>query len=226
MPATRLERVLGPGGKRATLVSSHKAWIVPRIWPESTVAILGGGPSLPSAEDLKKIPLSWKTIAVNMAFRSAPFSDVLFYGDPHFPSITRATDGPTIDDFAGLVVTRVAPGDGSAMFVAWESGIDGISKDPTRLRWNRSSGACAIGLARHFGAKRIVLFGFDMRIVDGRKNFHSWYGRDLKNPFEQMLEPFGAIERDLHEEQIECINATPGSAIRSLPIVDPVSLFV
>ena len=99
----------------------------------------------------------------------------------------------------------------------------GIQRSPDRLAWNLNSGACAINLAVHFGVRRIILLGFDMHSVDGQPNWHKEHGPRNKNfePWPRYLQVFPAIAADLKALGIECINATPGSAIREFPIIDP-----
>ena len=96
----------------------------------------------------------------------------------------------------------------------------GIDPDPRRLRWNTNSGACAINLAVHFGVRRIVLLGFDMQKVDGRKNWHQDYpkekvkkGEEEYVPYPRMMEAFKVIAEDLRRMGIECLNATKNSAM-------------
>jgi len=88
--------------------------------------------------------------------------------------------------------------------------------------WNISGGACAIGLAYHFGVKRIVLLGFDMRKVDGKANWHDDYvvPKPFRfNPYSRFLSVFPGIAKDLKRLNVECVNATPGSALTVFPIV-------
>ena len=100
----------------------------------------------------------------------------------------------------------------------------GITLDPGVIGWNLSSGAAAINLAVHFGAKSIVLMGFDMRKIDGNCNWHKDHETSTKanhNPYARFLSPFSNIAHDLRELKIECVNATPNSALTVFPILDP-----
>jgi hypothetical protein len=87
------------------------------------------------------------------------------------------------------------------------------------ISWNRSSGAAAISLAHRLGARRIVLLGFDMRMVGGEKNWHNDHIEKKHNPFHRHMRSFPAIARDAAALGLEIINATPGSAIKQFPIV-------
>jgi len=68
--------------------------------------------------------------------------------------------------------------------------------------------------------KRIVLLGFDMRKVDGKTNWHDDYGVPKKfqfNPYSRFLKPFDGIAKDLNRQNVECVNATPDSALDVFP---------
>ena len=111
----------------------------------------------------------------------------------------------------------------------------GISTNPGEVRWNLNTGAAAINLSVHFGVRRIVLLGFDMRPteieIEGEKvlmnNWHQDYPhsvakagrkqRDIHNPYPNMLERFAVIAQDLKRLGVECLNATEGSAIEAFP---------
>ena len=199
-------------------------WTVPRIWPDGECFILGGGPSLRLIDPARLH--SRRVIAVNQAYKLGQW-DVMFYGDRHWLN----QYGAGLLDWAGLKVTTHLDHDGrrGIRVVERVNTPFGITPNPAKLRWNQSSGACAINLAVHFGVRRIVLLGFDMRRVeiDGKEmaNYHEDYPHDQpgmikKNPYGRFLRPFPKIAADLEGLGIECVNATPGSAIRVFEIVN------
>jgi hypothetical protein len=91
----------------------------------------------------------------------------------------------------------------------------GIETDPLKVCWNKTSGASAINLAYHLGAKKIVLLGFDMQIVDGNENWHKdhVFQGDKPNPYPLFLEPFKGISEDLKKLNVEIVNTCMDSAI-------------
>lgn len=192
-------------------------WTVPAIWPGGTCYILGGGPSL------ARVPMErlhdLRVIAVNNAYQLGDWIDVMFYGDCRWFN----WHGKALLNFSGLKVTaceshRDRPG---IRAVKRQNSPHGITTRKDRLSWNLNSGACAINLAVHFGVKKIVLFGFDMRLVDDKSNWHEAHkDSPSKNPYQRFLKPFPNIARDLERLGVECINATPGSAIDVFPIVE------
>ncbi len=200
-------------------------WTAPRIWPDGECFILGGGPSI---NDIDLSLLEGKrVIAVNNAYKLGNW-DVMFYGDcrwyqRHKEALTK---------FTGLKVhsCNANEGCGDVKKIRKIGGNTyGINRRTDRLQWNASSGACAINLAVHFGVKRIILLGFDMQKVDGETNFHRDHAhhrgseKDYRkfNPYPRHLVPFESIARDLKAYGVECLNATPNSALKAFPIVSP-----
>jgi hypothetical protein len=101
------------------------------------------------------------------------------------------------------------------------------------VSWNSSSGGSAVNFAYHLGVRNIVLIGFDMKPVNGRKNWHddhdptssgvlgcyssaSEYMEDL---FGRFASAFASIASDATELGIGIINCTPGSSLKSFPVM-------
>lgn len=205
-------------------------WIVPRLWPDGECFILGGGPSL------EKIDMSRmagrRVIAVNNAYQLGDWP-VMLYGDCAWWKTMRNSEGlghkAMLAKWGGLKVHPCKNGcvPAGVHILNRRNRPFGIQRSPDRVAWNLSSGACAINLAVHFGVARIVLLGFDMRRIGDEHNWHREHGqRPAKfDPYPRHLEPFAAIARDLKAMAVECINATPGSAIECFPIRDPEDIF-
>lgn len=211
-------------------------WRVPEIWPNGEVYILGGGPSLNNI-DVSRLR-GRHVIAVNNAYKLGDWIDVCYFGDWGWYKMHR----DALLKFPGLKVTtrrecEHAPG---IHLVRKRNSPNGISKNPLIICWNQSSGGCAINLATLLGARRIILFGFDMRAIDNEASgesinvVHNWHfdhkdsldkkADRKKNTYQGFLKPFDVIARDLMRRNIECINATPGSALTHFPIVEPESV--
>ena len=204
-------------------------WTVQKLWPNSTVFIIGGG------ESLNKTGLQWnedtkdvikksisddlacihnqRVIGVNNAFELGDWVDICFYGD------TRWLDWneDKIVHFAGLVVCCHPQNK-----IAWLKTVDrengfGIHKDPKIIKWNKSSGAAAINLAVHLGAKNIVLIGFDMFAkADGADNWHNAHvipNQIATTPYERMLQAFAEIKLDADSLRVRIINTSLESKI-------------
>ena len=223
-------------------------WNIPRIWEGGDVFIIGGGPSVPFQfgvpEDVyqdvavgKRLPSAYSkfmkslhgkhVVGVNNAYLIGLWIDVAFFGDHSWYLVHRMR----LAKFPNLKVTCNPRFDGKTSrndrvkFVARDREKRfGISPDPSKVAWNNNSGAAAINLAVHLGAKRIVLLGFDMK---GNGAYTHWHGSHHRNekdatrikspPFRRHLKGFPTIARDAKKMGVEILNASPDSAIDVFP---------
>ena len=190
-------------------------WRVPDIWKGGECFILGGGPSL-DKETVARLK-GRRVIAVNSSFMLADWIDVMYFGDCAWLKSYGYPNG--ILEWAGLKVTTCeahAKRDWIRV-VKRKNGPHGLSTNPNYLWWNLSSGACAINLAFLFGVKRIVLLGYDMQKVDGANNWHGVYRKAGQkaghDPYAKFLKRFPAINDTLKVHGVECLNATPNTAL-------------
>ncbi len=190
-------------------------WSAPRLWPGATVVCLGGGPSLTQAQ-VDFIRGRGRVIAVNDAYRLAPWAEVLYACDWRW---WRKAGG--VPDFAGLKVTLSnSRGHLDAypdIEILENTGTEGLERDPTGLRTGRNGGYQAINLAVHLGAARILLLGYDMK-PDACGRTH-WFGDHADWPtragvFETVMLPhFAGLARELEILGVAVVNCTPGSAL-------------
>jgi len=188
-----------------------------KIWPESDVYILGGGPTL-LQNDLSLIH-NEKVIGVNNAGLLGSWVDVLWFGDMKWWQWHRHS----LKDYHGFLLCCNPKMKKWPRIKTLSRGKpQGIDERSDFISWNRSSGASAINLAYHFGAKNIVLLGFDMKMatVNGveKKNFHDDHKEKHHNPFARHLKCFPIIARDAERLGVRIINATLGSVIKDFPI--------
>lgn len=84
-----------------------------------------------------------------------------------------------------------------------------------------NSGYQAVGLAVHFGARRVILLGYDMRNDGKRTHWHGDHAR-LGNPiaekFAGWCAGFEALKRDVGA-RCEIVNASRETALRTFPRV-------
>ena len=100
----------------------------------------------------------------------------------------------------------------------------GISKDRDCICWNRNSGGGAINLAVHFGVKRILLLGYDMKSQKngqprwhvGQRNYSVATG---DRTYERFLRMYPFIARHAKERGVEILNVTDDSALDVFPKV-------
>lgn len=90
-------------------------------------------------------------------------------------------------------------------------------------RGGGNSGFQALNLAVQFGAKRIILVGFDMRLDLG-VHWHGPHGKGLNNPrdilFASWRDALNGAAASLAGLGVEILNASPVSALTAYPIVD------
>jgi len=217
-------------------------WQIPRMWDEGDVWIIGGGPSIPREFDIPdtiiKAVVSRRAspniytpylaaiydkhvIGINVAYLLGDWIDLVFFGDKgfflaHQEGLSkfnglRVSCHPTANDIDWV---KFLPRDKEHRF--------GISSNSRMVSWNGNSGAAAISIAAHAGARRIILLGFDMKLNETKdQHWHDVYGRGkardekkiMKMPFHRHLRAFPEIAKDAKRMGIEILNASPDSKI-------------
>lgn len=195
---------------------------IPRLWAESTVFIIGGGPSL-LQQDLSLIH-SHRVIGVNQAFRLGNWIDVCWYGDKQWYSQNLKD----IKNFGGLVLTCSAEARKEkrwkrVKYVGRSKRVGIEYKKRTHVAWNGNSGASAVNVAYWLGAKRVVLLGFDMKVpnsIDEPDHWHDLYEKNIDkktgkyhDPYPRFMKGWPQIKKDAETIGLEIINATPDSAL-------------
>ena len=207
----------GSGG--ATPPKAHGAF---SRWREgSTCVILAGGPSL-TEEDVHHVQAAHtedrcKVIAVNDAWQLAPWADLLYACDSRWwdakrppPDVAAPRLRVSQDEVAcarhGLVyVPSVAS--------------PGLCRTPWTVHQGGNSGYQAINLAFHFGARRILLLGFDMQRTDGKSHWFGDHppGLQVPSPFQDFIRRFGPLAQDLSDEGVTVINCSAQTALTCFP---------
>lgn len=196
--------------------------IAPR-WRGEIVIVAASGPSL--TQEVADACRGRRAIAVNDAWRLMPWADILYSCDaawwrvhngcPDFhgekwSSHSAETNNKDNDDLLARAGVRL---------VAGQAG-DTFSTDPRVIHYGNNSGFQAINLAILLGARRIVLVGFDMRVVDGKRHFFGNHPEPLSNRIEYsyFVPTFANAARHL-PAGVTILNATPGSALKCFPAV-------
>jgi len=180
--------------------------LIPSAWQGETAFLLGGGASLTA--EIAATVRGRKTIVMNSTARLAPWADVLLFVDwPWFRE-----NRPIVDYWAGNVVTisrraaRVLP-----------DKVQLLAPPITRTD-KLSAGHHAVDIALWLGVSRIVLLGYDCRLVDGRSHNHQDYSNRHEVLYTDWLlpawEPYPARAA---QRGAVVVNATPGSAIEVFP---------
>jgi hypothetical protein len=225
-------------------------WLIPKIWDGADVWILGGGPSVAPLFGIpdqliydvrtNQKPMSAyspymkaihdkQVIGINVAYQLGEWISIIFCGDKNF--VLR--NEKALKDYHGIKVSchsvvskmndwKFTPKDNRKPY--------GISPNPYKVSWNLNSGAAAISLAVHLGAKRVILLGFDMNLKDGHQHFHNAYKRGVLRsdddkrkrglPFDRHLKGFPAIKADADRLGVEILNTSLQSSIECFRKVD------
>ncbi len=185
-----------------------------RDWDGMSVAIIASGESL-TVEQCELVR-QWRALgddrrvmAVNTSYRRAPFADIVYacdrrWWDVHYAEVSR-TFRPeqlwTQQEGGAPMVNAIRSIRGA-----------GLSKIRGIVHQGANSGYQAIGLAVMWGAKRIILLGFDCQGTH-------WHGEhpspiSARMPFDMWLQNFRALAPDLLAAGVGVVNCSPKSAIQ------------
>lgn len=185
---------------------------VPRLWPNSTIAILASGPSV-TADDVNACRGRARVIAIKNSIELAPWADVLYACDKKWWLAHPETVAVQVPKY-GLEIVRGRPD----VTVLQQGTKSGLETDPSRLATGQNSGYQAINLAVHLGASKIVLLGYDMQPDGDRHRWHGWhpYGKTIP-PYAHFLPHFKSLIEPLRALGVAVINATRVSALDAFP---------
>lgn len=194
-------------------------------WPDSTVYILGGGPSLNKVNfDLIK---DKHVLGVNQAYQLGDWVDVCYSGDRRW----YYWNVPQVSKYKGIMYTSYPaflPRKNCPTINLGRISSYGISdKSRHSIAWNGNSGASAINVAYWLGARRVVLLGFDMQRIGDEFNWHDKYPaikRSKKDnryptPYRRFLKCWRQVAIDAKRLGVEILNATPDSSLKLFPSV-------
>jgi hypothetical protein len=109
--------------------------------------------------------------------------------------------------------------------LAWILGVQGagLSQDPTHIHAGKNSGHQAVGLSYLFGARRLLLLGFDFMLGPrGEKHHHGNHPPGLPGGPRKMdawVQDMAAVAKDLDRAGVKVWNASRRTAIKSFPRV-------
>lgn len=202
-------------------------------WAAKPCIVAASGPSLTEdvAEQCRAAHAAGthNVVVVNDAYRLLPFADLLYACDAAWWNLHKGTN------FAGEKWSsqhqRLERGQpvNEKKDLAKKYGlqlihgrhVDGFSFEPGIIHYGSNSGFQALNLVLLFGATEIVMVGYDMRTVGGKRHFFGNHPRTLNNSsnYEQWAPNFAKAATTL-PPHIKIINATPGSAIKCFPFMD------
>lgn len=182
-------------------------------WTGRLVLIMGAGPSA-AREALDALPSHLVQFPVNASFRLSAR-----------PSALHACDAAFWREYPAALLT-LCPKFGHDQ-QELPAGVTGIrirqdldfSDEPLTVG-GTNSGQHAINLAYHFGARRIILIGFDMSET-GPVHWHGEHPAGMNNPrkhnFEAWRASLGKMAATLRDHGVEVINASRTTALDAFP---------
>ena len=92
----------------------------------------------------------------------------------------------------------------------------GLSSTPGFIHFNSNSGAQAVNLAVLWGARRLILVGYDMGPVNGKEHFFGLHPKTLKrdSPYASMIRNFDQIASDLSRMGVTTVNCSAESHLK------------
>jgi len=198
----------------------RSVWRIPKEWVGQTAAVFGGGPSLTQADVDYVIRRGWRRVACNNAYLLDPNAEVLCWSDQRWYN-WNAKDIHRHKGPYKICWRPMRPTKGlTFMQLRHHNQPPGLSSDSSMIIAG-NTGQGAINIAYLFGAKRIVLLGFDMRMVSGQHNWHNLHkGATSQNRYNGIFGP--AITKAavvLRQKGIEVLNTTKDSALKCFPYV-------
>lgn len=188
-------------------------------WRGQTAVVLASGPSLTQEQILAVENADVMSIATNSTAYSMAIPDVIYGGDFLWWKVNHSkvnigrASSPALWTQDRTAAERYQ--------LNWVKGVnrDGLGHD--HIHNNGNSGMQAINLAFLFGARRILLLGFDMKLgPNGERHHHPDHPAPLiqNQTFEEWLHKGKKFADDLKAAGCEVINCTPGSAWKDFPM--------
>ena len=188
---------------------------VPTLSAGGTAVCVATGPSL-TAADVAYCRGRALTVVVNDAWLLAPWADALIASDAAWWKFHKGAPG-----FHGLKFSlEPAAASVPGVTVLRNTGDKGIETDPTGLRTGRNTGAAAINLAVHLGARRILLLGYDMQARDeAHSHFFGGHPQGLRgnSPYALFRTMIGTMVEPLTAAGVTVINCTRETALECFP---------
>lgn len=177
--------------------------------------ILASGPSL-TQEQIDIAQDGAEVIAVNSTWQKAPWSEVVYAGDFMWwkQNVAHVLNSPAGRCAARWTCDRSAA---ERWGLNWVKGVNrlGLGRDKV-IHTNGNSGFQAINLAYCFGARRILLLGFDMCLGEnGERHHHADHPAPMvqAQTFSDWIHKSEQFAKELDAAGCEVVNCSPRTAL-------------
>lgn len=176
------------------------------------IVCIGGGESLMRA-DVEHCRGRARVLGINNAYQIEPFADWLYGCDYGWWKFHIAA---VREQFTGECWTQdvEAAREFGLEFVECDPYGVGLCGDAGKINGGRNGGFQAINLAFHFGARKIVLLGYDM----GGRHWHPDHPKEISGPahsadYAHYAETFPALARDLAAIGVDVVNCSRSTTL-------------
>ncbi len=192
----------------------NKFWQAPRVWTGETVVIAACGPSL-TQEQIDYVRGKARVIAVNDAYRFAPWADVLYSADykwwkHHFAKL---------DGVSSIFVTAQhdpQPVSPRVNLIGYDCDGQKSSFENRGFVRGSNSGAEAMHLGYLMGPpERILLLGCDCTSQGSKTHFFGKHppGLEVGSDYNAFRHSFEVIGREIMKRGVPVINCSPVSTL-------------
>lgn len=175
-----------------------------------------------------RIASKWRVMAVQDAYKAMPWADAMYGSCPSWWRLHKDCAGFNGKKWASHEIGPAHLNDNSEAADKWNVSLvagqdgSGFSFEQDHIHYGSNSGFQAINLALLLGCKRIVLVGFDMRLVSGRSHFFGDHPQPLHQNkdehYRAYIKHYDRAAKKLPSD-VSIINATPGSALQCFPMM-------
>lgn len=216
---------------------NYKQVVLPRFqYTGYTVVCIAGGTSVTQKQVDYCKNKGWKAIAINDAYRLAPWADILYACDNKWWRWN-----PEALSFKGRKITHeqkkrwdkilrnknvedlpnpsleIMISDGKSVFEE-----EPLGHSQTRIKHGSNSGFQALCIALLMGASRVILLGYDMKPKDGVSHWFGEHpeGKQCDTRYTDWLGEFPALKKFADMRGQEIINCSPYTDLKCFQMED------
>lgn len=187
-------------------------------WSGETCVIVASGPTAKDAP-LEMALGRAKFIAINTSWQLCPWADILFACD-----VAWWNHAHGCPDFEGMKITidrNASRKYEDIHLVECRKADDRIVLKPLgTVGWGGNSGFHCLNLAVQFGARKIILIGYDMTVANGL-HWHGAHPSNMNNPKQGNVDRWrravDAAAKVIEPMGIRVINCSPVSRLENYP---------
>jgi hypothetical protein len=192
------------------------SWRVEPLWKGDVGYIIGGGTSL--LEQNLELLKDRNVIAINSSYVAVPWAQYVVFADMRWFLHHRKA----LMNFGGKIISCSTSATGPPQILTMiRKTTPGLATDTHTLMVKNTTLTAAMNLAVHLGVAKIVLLGIDQKAgPDGKIHHHPphpW--KPTADCWRRQQTDLPKAAEDLTQMNIECVNASPGSALTLWPIV-------